>query len=297
MKLIITIIAFIFCTIWSYGQQRTVQQIAEPDAAMGAKMESYLATLHLNTLNGKITARYSKSYKVRAKTIQSMVENCAVFYGPKFSDAKFDLQIMILKQEDWHYIHLDEYGSEYGMPTAWPVINKLFIAADKKAVSKLFGEPDSTSDTHLSAFDCIALHELGHLFFQKINNTYTRKFWADEFLASYFGICFFEENKNYPGLPQVGETGYQPKYKTLEDFERLYSNVGARNYGWYQGRFQDLGERLYPKFKTDLIREFIANYAVNGKKLEPLVLLQQLAPEITNQWLKEMEEKSYRGKK
>lgn len=89
-------------------------------------------------------------------------------------------------------------------------------------------------------------------------------------------------------MPQVGETGYQPKYKTLADFERLYSNVGAPNYGWYQGRFQELGYQLYSKFKTDLIKKFIGNYSVNGKHLDPLILLQQLAPEITNQWLKEM---------
>lgn len=168
MKLIISITAFLFYTICSYGQQLSVQQIADPDAAMGAKMESYIVTLHLDTLRGKIVALYCKNYKVRAKTIQSMVEKCAGFYKSKFPDAKFDLQIMILNKKDWHQIHLEELsGSEYGMPTAWSIINKLFIAADKKAVGKLFGEVDNTSDTHLSEFDCIALHELGHIFFKK----------------------------------------------------------------------------------------------------------------------------------
>ncbi|MEO9023347.1 MAG: hypothetical protein ABI290_14535, partial [Ginsengibacter sp.] len=138
-------------------------------------------------------------------------------------------------------------------------------------------------------FDCIALHELGHAFLQKFNKLYTGKLWADEFLASYFAICFFEEHKNYRGLPQVGESGYQPKYKTLADFERLYDQVGAQNYGWYQGQFQNLGYELYPKFKTELLTKFIDNYSADGKKLAPLVLLQQLAPEITNQWLKGME--------
>ena len=143
-------------------------------------------------------------------------------------------------------------------------------------------------DMHLSEFDCIALHELGHIFLQTFNHTFTGKLWKDEFLASYLAFCFLKEHKNYPALPQVGEFNYQPKYKTLVDFEQQYNKVGARNYGWYQGQFQNLGYELYPKFKTDLIKKFIANYSATGKKLDPLVLLQQLAPEITNQWIKEM---------
>jgi hypothetical protein len=38
-----------------------------------------------------------------------------------------------------------------------------------------------------------------------------------------------------------------------------------------------------------LLRKFIANDSPNGKKLAPLALLKQLAPAITNQWLKETE--------
>lgn len=290
MKLIITLTAFFLCTICSYAQQNynNAQQYYESEANEAAKIGSAINSFHWDTLSGKIPVLYSKNYKVRAKTLQSMVENCAEFYEPKFPKIKFDLYIMVLTKEDWYKIHLNELSS-YGMPNYIPEINKLFIAADKKAVGKLFGETDNTSGTHLSKFDCIALHELGHAFLQNFNKLYTGKLWADEFLASYFAICFFEEHKNYPGLPQVGESGYQPKYKTLADFERLYDKVGAQNYGWYQGQFQNLGYKLYPKFKTELLTKFIDNYSANGKKLDPLVLLQQLAPEKTNQWLKEME--------
>jgi hypothetical protein len=289
IKWIITISVLLSGDIGSYAQNISAEQIADPDAAMNAKMGASIAVLHLDTLAGAIPALYNKNYGLRAGAIQSAVEKCAGFYKPEFPDIKFNLQIMVLDQQDWDRIQLEEYGSPYGMPTAWPVISKLFIAADKQAVGKLFGETDNLPDTVLSAFDCIALHELGHIFLKGFNHTNTQKKWADEFLASYFAICFFKENKNYPGLPQVGESGYRPAYKTLEDFERLYSNVGARNYGWYQGRFQELGNLLYPKFKTGLIRKFIDNYAAGGRKLPPLILLKQLAPEETSQWLKEME--------
>jgi hypothetical protein len=289
MKATIIIAAILFASAYSYAQNISVSQLADPDAAMSAKIEAAIATLHLDTLQGKIMALYSKGYQVRAKAIQTMVENCVSFYKSEFPNIKFDLRIMILDKEEWHKIHLDEYGSDYGMPTAWFRINRLFIAADKKAVGELFGEQDNLPDNTLSEFDCIALHELGHIFLKRYNHTHTQKKWADEFLASYFAICFFEQHTNYPGLPQVGETGYTPKYRTLADFERLYSNVGARNYGWYQGQFQNLGYKLYPKFKTQLIKIFIDNFSDAGKKLPPLDLLKQIAPDITNQWLNKME--------
>jgi hypothetical protein len=132
------------------------------------------------------------------------------------------------------------------------------------------------------------LHELGHIFIERANHIYIPEKWANEFIASYFAICFFEQYKNYPGLPQMDQSCLQPKYKTLEDFQRLYNKVGGPNYAWYQGKFQVLGEKLYPKFKTELLKKFIYNYSAEGKKLDPLVLIQQLSPEITNQWLKGM---------
>ena len=283
MKLIITTALFLLCTICSDAQQYYTFEAKE-----AARIDSGIHSLSWDTLHGKIPVLYSKNYKVRAKTIQAMEEKCAAFYEQKFPGTKFNLQVMIPDQNAWHKIHLDEY-MPYGMPTFIYSISKIFIGADKQAVGKLLGgHADSTSDGVISPFDVIALHELGHIFLQSSKNIFTGKKWADEFLASYFKICFTKENKEYHDFPGNKKPGRQPKYRTLEDFERLYVNVGVANYGWYQGKFQELGERLYPKFKTELLTKFIDNYSADGKKPDPLVLLQQLAPEITNQWLKEM---------
>ena len=84
---------------------------------------------------------------------------------------------------------------------------------------------------------------------------------------------------------KMNEAMYQ---KSLEDFEKLYTGVGPQNYAWYQGKFQKLGHELYPKFKIGLIREFIYNYKIDGKKLDPITLLKQLAPDIMKQFLDEM---------
>jgi hypothetical protein len=60
------------------------------------------------------------------------------------------------------------------------------------------------------------------------------------------------------------------------------------NFAWYQGKFYQLGLELYPQFGTALITKFIDNFAPGGKKVESLVFLQQLAPEIVNKWLATM---------
>jgi hypothetical protein len=178
----------------------------------------------------------------------------------------------------------------YGMPDAEPAVNKIFIAADKKAVARLVGLEDNLPDSILSPFDLIALHELGHFFLHTYEHTDTRKKWADEFLASYFALCYLKQINDSLGLPQVDDTGWQPKYKSLSSFEQLYEDVGPTNYAWYQGRFQKLATALYPKFKVGLLKLFIENFSINEKKTDPLVLLRQLAPETTNQWLAEMKD-------
>ena len=176
----------------------------------------------------------------------------------------------------------------YGMPNSISNINKVFIAADKKAVAQLFGQTDNLPDSILSMFDNIALHELGHIFLINLKHTHFEERWANEFLASYFAICFLEESHSKSGLPRVDLSGYQPHYKSLEDFERLYSQMNGPNFAWFQGKFVELGYELYPKYKTGLLNRFIVGQSVSGKDLNPLTLLKQLEPKITNQWLAEM---------
>lgn len=286
MKSITTIVAILLCAISGFAQQQFIsaQNYYDLENKEALRINAAISNFHWNTLPGKIPVIYSKGYLVRAQTLRNLVEQCIAFYQPIFSKTQFDLSMVILDSSDRHKIHLDGAG-----PSSLPEINKLFIGAEKQMVAKGYGEVDNSADDQISRFDCTALHELGHIFLQSFNNTFTGNLWADEFLASYFAICFFEQHKIYPGLPQVGETGYTPKYKTLTDFERLYFTVGGPNYGWYQAQFQNLGYELYPKLKTSLINKFIENASSDGKKIDPLDLLKQLAPATMNQWLKRME--------
>jgi hypothetical protein len=282
MQVKILIALCLLCTFSSYGQQNPDSAAAQENK-WKQRFDSSLTSLHVDTLEGKIKTLYSKNYRLRAETIQLLVENCAKYYEQKFPDVKFTAELLLLDSNNWKKLPI---AIPYGMPSS--MRNKLLIAADKKAVGKLFGQTDTLPDNQLSDFDYIALHELGHNFLFRLIDTDTKQRWANEFLASYFAICYLNDTKSKKGLPQINRTEFQPKHKTLEDFERLYSGVGAQNYAWYQGKFQELGYKLYPKFKIELIRVFMANYKSGGKQLEAVTLLKQMAPEITRQFLKEM---------
>jgi hypothetical protein len=269
----------------SYGQQ-----VSDSSKVLTDRYNNIFAGLQLDTLPGNIKVLYTKHYEVRAKAVQTLVINCCEYYHKMFPQIIFNLQVLILDSAGWNMVarEIPNSLSVYGLPDAEWRVNRIFIAADKKAVAQLFGLTDNLPDSILSEFDNISLHELGHIFLFRYNKTRTGKKWADEFLASYFALCYLKHRNDTLRLPQIDLTSYQPKYKTLDNFELLYEDVGPPNYAWYQGKFQKLATLLYPKFKVELLKEFIKNYSANGKKPDPLDLLKRLAPQITNQWLEEM---------
>jgi hypothetical protein len=288
------IILLLLCTSYIYGQRAIDSSVVQLQERLHG-FDSSLATLQLDTLQGKIKAIYSKNYRLRAELIQTMVEKCCKFYEQKFPEIKFTAQLLILDTNDFSNVLFPfTTKTTYGMPFCILKRNSIVMGADKKAVSEQLGSDNTpTPDSILSWFDGIALHELGHVFFGVVKNIHPKENWASEFIANYFAECYYAETipgffKDIDSPAQNNAPKYQPKYKTLEDFEQLYVQVGARNYGWYQGKFNDLCDRLYPKFKIELIRKIIANYSANGENLDMLILLKQITPEITNKWLEEM---------
>ena len=282
---VIIYVLFLLHVFSSYGQQNADSAFIQLRNKWLLRFDTTLALLQLDTLEGKIKARHSKNYKLRAETIQSLVENCAGYYEKRFPGVNFTVELLLLDKQDWNKVI---FVIPYGMPASIIERNKLVLAADKKAVGKFFGQTDSLPDNVLSEFDYIALHELGHNFLLRVTKTDAKKEWANEFLASYFAISYLNENKINKGLPQIDQSDFQPKYKTLDDFEKFYFGMSPQNYAWYQGKFQKLGYQLYPKFNIGLLREFIKNYEMPGKKLDPISLLQQLAPDIMTKFLEEM---------
>jgi hypothetical protein len=166
----------------------------------------------------------------------------------------------------------------------------MVVAAEKNALRRLTGLPDDPvkSDSILSTFDYQPIHELGHYFFFTLNNLYKEK-WLNEFLATYFLICFIKEKNLVPELEDQLKANYPVAHKTLEDFQKLYGGVGPANYHWYQCKFAQLGYKLYPQFKIELIKKVIENYSPTGQNLNGISLLKNLAPGTMDKWLKDMQ--------
>jgi hypothetical protein len=119
-----------------------------------------------------------------------------------------------------------------------------------QAMQAAYGQPDGS--INLSPFfDLLAVHELGHLFQLQAQCQFPR-LWLTELFCN---ICLHAyvvavEAERLPALetfPQmVANLGVaELRYRNLDDFERLYTDVGAQNYGWYQCRFHVAAKHIY----------------------------------------------------
>jgi hypothetical protein len=250
-------------------------------------IDSILASEQLVLLDGKPKTFCSPDAVVRSKVLQDLINNCIYFYDSLFPGNKFNMRVYILNKPNWEKAAFEQ---PYGMPFYNDLNEIMVIAAEKNALRRLSGLPDDPvkSDSILSSLDYQPLHELGHYFFFTLNKIKKEK-WFNEFLATYFLICFLKSNNLEPNLEEEMKADYPVTHRTLEDFQKFYGGVGPRNYGWYQVKFAKLGFELYPSFKVELIRLVLQNYAPNGKNLDGVTLLKGLAPETMNAWLKMMQ--------
>ncbi|HVT86061.1 MAG TPA: hypothetical protein VHD35_12730 [Chitinophagaceae bacterium] len=251
------------------------------------EIDSILITEHLNQLEGMPKTFYSKGYSIRAKALQKLVYSCELFYEKHFIQNTFLENIYVLNKYDWEK---PPFGVPYGLPSYFPENKLEIISADKNALARLSGKPDDPvkSDSIISGYDYVGIHELGHYFFETLNRIRTEK-WFDEFLANYFLICYVYETKIDFDIKTFFMPEGNPLHKTIQDFNTFYEDVGPANYDWYQREFIQLGIKLYPRLKLTLIEKVIENFSPEGKHLDPLSLLKNLSPDITKNWLMQMQ--------
>src|SRR6478736_8020029 len=152
MKLHISIVFLLLTTVITANAQLT------DEPGLYRKYDSSLATLQLATLPGKTKTVYSKNSYVRAKTIQSLIDQCGLFYENRFPEVRFTAQLLILNVEDFNTVLFPLGKVPYGMPFNILKRNLIVVGADKKAMS------DNSPDSVLSDWDYTAVHELGHIF-------------------------------------------------------------------------------------------------------------------------------------
>jgi hypothetical protein len=253
------------------------------------KIDSALATENLFKLNSRPETFYSVSYEARAKAVHKLVKDCILFYESRFPPKNFSVKLYVLNKADWEKV---PFGQPYGLIGYFPGNNLEIIAAEKNAMARLVGAPDDSvkTDSVVSGYDMGALHELGHYFFITLNGM-DKDLWFNEFIADYFMICYIKEKHVGFEIEEMAKITYSsPQHKTLDDFQKFYaSGLGPANYDWYQRKFAQLGFALYPKLKLELIKQILQNYSAVGKNIDCTELIEKLAPDIMNSWLKGMQ--------
>jgi hypothetical protein len=258
-------------------QQPTAQQLVQ--------------SLNLPVSKGKITIYYANGYEKRAAEVRPLVEEMMAFYEKKLK-IKQDFSVAILTKEQWTK-SLPPF-LPYGLPfvrnniaflpaTNDGAVTTGAIALKSSATPALLKKIKQTGYDFESAAmkftDLIGLHELGHVYTLAYGIKPPTR-WLNEFLASYFAYAFLQAKhpKLATLMQAMGSDAYgnavNPKYTTLEDFERLYSNVGVDNYSWFQGKFLQKGSQIYDAQKLKFLEAIKKAFPADEKqpvKVLPIV--------------------------
>jgi hypothetical protein len=275
------------------------------------KLDSIISSKQLQILNGPVETYYSSKCKIRATETQAILQKLADQY---FTNSKtpFNLKLAVLDSTQWSGFFVP-YGFFF-INQNWIVIpgdldfqksSRIlgFTAQKEIIIKKLKKEsknPESLFTDALYSF-CV-VHELGHYYTRNVLNAAAPDKWTNEMIASYFTTDYLFKNdkkllKAFSIITSTYYKEYNPKYKTITDFDTKYSGVGIENYFWYNCAFQQIIEEIYTKYKG----EFLSTFAKTFPRISPakkytqeelLKILDSLTDGITTKWVKLIESKS-----
>ncbi len=245
-----------------------------PPAPPGDEVEDLLARVQaagLESSRNRITVYYPEGHEPKALRLRALVEGAMDFYERELG-VREELHLAVLLPPEWERLIT---WQPYGIPgvAGTPPVAFLPATDDNLAANDAIGIRagvsaetvrliEATGHSYDEAsrryVDLVGLHELGH--------TYARGFgirvpsrWAGEMLATYFAYAYLREHdpsqaEVWDGILRAYRDAVRPKHTTLADFDRLYFGVGAQNYIWYQGQFQQMVRRVYDAQGLDFLR-------------------------------------------
>jgi hypothetical protein len=118
-------------------------------------------------------------------------------------------------------------------------------------------------------------------------------------MATYFATDFLYRKdkkalKTFDIFTATFTKEYEPKYRTLSDFNLKYDGVGIENFVWYHCMFQPMIEDIYSKYKNDFMTLFARTFPQTNdpKELsqeEVFKILDNLTGGKTSKWIKIIE--------
>ena len=201
-----------------------------------------------------------------------------------------ETQVLVLSEADWP----SRSGSPlYGLPNAsngtlvvagteapfWDEVIETVAEPDRPELIRVYG--DGSRTIRLGPFfDLVAVHEVAHVFHE--GSQHFPRLWLGELFANLCEHTWVAE-RSPESLPiqmtlplLAGKAAPETfAYRTRDDFERLYSDVGGPNYAWFQFRLQLEAAALYdragPSALVRLFEAFRLDDAALARRLDEAV--------------------------
>ncbi len=255
----------------------------------------------LTPLNGYYTkAYYSTGAAVKAKRMAQQLDNVMDFYHQHLQ-FKPAVTLLILSPDDWgNFTKMPVYGMPHYTNSKTLIVAaednsywKGMVPATDKMPEKVAGLIKDTYtnksgvQTMEPFFDLLAIHELGHAYYNQDSLSSQRRWLTELFCNILLHTYIAEKEPQYlPALtafPQMVVAATDKatfKYTTLQELETNYNDIGPNypeNYGWYQCRWHVAAGKIYDATKLEGIKKLYAALNTKNKKLddkELAVLLQ-----------------------
>lgn len=241
----------------------------------------------------------SAGVEQRAQSIAGRCREAREFLSSTFAFEP-EVCVLVLTQEDWsEYATFPVYGMPHGTGDRtlvvageesdyWQSMSPPVAALPPEAAQAMkaaYGLPDGT--VNLSKFfDLLAVHELGHLFHIQAKIHFPRR-WLTELFCN---LCLHAytvsaEAEQLSALetfpPMVASLAVDElRYRSLADFERLYIDVGAQNYGWYQCRLHVAAKHIYEAGGVEALQRLWRAFLGADEKLTDEQLAARLREDV-----------------
>jgi hypothetical protein len=221
--------------------------------------------------------RYSEGALIRARAVADVAADAYIYFSRLFSGFEPDIAVIVADEADW------ESRQPYGLPffnddggqirpgivvmpagsgDFWVAMGEDLHEASPSDYPQLLATyPDDTGGLDLQAFfDLITIHELGHAF-EVLGGLRLPTFWLGEIFANLALHAFIATRRpeSLNTLEVLSTVGAQSPlfdarirsegYSMLEDLEAHYTGgddpMSARNYVWYQYRWQRLAATMF----------------------------------------------------
>lgn len=251
----------------------------------------------------------SASVQPKARQIADLCRHAHAYLSGLF-DFTPSIRVLVLAPDDWRDLtDQPTYGMAHytGSQTLvvagednafWqsmtPPVDEL--PAPAAAVMRAaYGQP--SGELHLPLFfDLLAVHELSHLFHDQADVNFPR-LWLMELFCNLCLHTYVAQNaagklpalEAFPAVVVAGGMSHL-RYHTLEDFERLYGEVGPQNYGWYECHLHMAAKDIYDSAGAEALQRLWAAFRLSNATFTDdelgLLLDSEVHPAVAEVWRK-----------